>query len=83
MTFDKPEYIEQYKDEFKGGVLQWEGPTDHFAEGRMLDSKRTGDEIHVFYRERHHSDFLYEGKFIVDTHTLNVNKPSKFTLKRI
>ena len=82
VTINKPEYIEQYKDEFKDGVLLWEGPTDHFAEGRMVDSKRTGDEIHVFYREHHHLDFLYDGKFIVDNYTLNANKPSKFTLKR-
>lgn len=82
VTFDKPEYIEQYKDELKGGILQWEGPTDHFAENRMVNSRQTGDEIHVFYRERHHSDFVYEGKFTVSSYTLNANKPSKFMLNR-
>lgn len=81
VTFDKPEYIEQYNDELKGGTLEWEGPTDHFAEDRMINSEKTGDEIHVFYRERHHSNFVYEGKFKVTNYSANANKPSKFILK--
>lgn len=81
VTFDKPEYIEQYKDELKGGVLQWEGPTDHFAEKRMENANRTDEEIHVFYREKHHSDFFYEGEFKVKSYILNANKPSKFILQ--
>ena len=82
VTFDKPEYSKQYKDELKGGILHWEGPTDHFAEDRMINAKRPGDQIHVFYRERHHSAFIYEGKFSIFTYTLHSNKPSLFILKR-
>jgi hypothetical protein len=82
VTFDKPEYIEQYKDELKGGELVWEGPTDHFAEKRMVNPKKTGDQIHVFYRDRHHSDSIYEGKFVVESYTLNADKPSRFILRR-
>ena len=82
VTFDKQEQNEQYKDELIGGILLWEGPTDHFAENRIVNSKQFGDEIHLFYRERHHSDFIYEGKFTVSQYVLNSNQPSKFTLKR-
>jgi putative restriction endonuclease len=82
VTFDKPEYIEQYKDELKGSILHWEGPTDHFAESRMINAERTGDQIHVFYRERHHSDFVYEGKYIITSYAINSNRPSKFVLNR-
>jgi hypothetical protein len=82
VTFDKPEYIEQYKDELKGGILHWEGPTDHFAENRMINAKRTGDQIHVFYRERHHSDFVYEGQYSVASSSLHADRPSQFILHR-
>lgn len=75
--------MEQYEDELKGDVLQWEGPTDHFAEKRMEYAHRTRDEIHVFYRKTHLSDFIYEGKFAVTDYTLNANRPSKFTMNRI
>jgi hypothetical protein len=83
VTFDKPEYIEQYKDQLIGGTLSWEGPTDHFAEDRMIRAQRAGDQIHVFWRDRHHSDFVYEGQFAVVDYTLNANKPSKFMLRRL
>lgn len=82
VTFDKPDYIEQYKDELRGETLHWEGPTDHFVENRMINANKSGDQIHVFYRERHHSDFVYEGKYIVANYTLNSNKPSIFVLNR-
>lgn len=83
VTYDKPDYIEQYKDELKDGILYWEGPTDHFAEDRMINAQQFGEEIHVFYRERHHSDFIYEGKFIIVDHSVNANKPSKFKLRNV
>jgi hypothetical protein len=81
VTYDKPEYIEPYKDELKGKELVWEGPTDHFAEVRMMNANKTGDQIPVFYRERHHSGFVYEGEFLVNSYVLNSDKLSKFILK--
>lgn len=82
VTFDKPDYIEQYKDEIIGRVLIWEGPTDHFAESRMINAESSGDQIHVFYRERHHSDFVYDGQYAVVSYHLHSDRPSKFVLRR-
>ena len=62
VTREKQTGAEQYEDEFSGRELRWEGPTDHFAEDRMLVAAQSGDEIHLFYRGRHHTDFVYHGR---------------------
>ncbi len=82
ITYEKQKHSEQYKDYLQGDMLQIEGPTDHFAEARMLNSQRTGDEIHVFYRNHYSLDFTYEGKFKIERQKLNATKPSSFTLRR-
>lgn len=83
VTRDKPDYIEQYRDRLEGNTLYWEGPTDHFAEERMVTATDRGDEIHVFYRDRHHSDFTYEGSFHVVDSDRFVDRPSRFVLERV
>ena len=79
VTRDKQESAEQYNDSMIGSMMNWEGPTDHFAEQRMIDATRSGDEIHVFYRDRHHTDFTYLGRASVQTTTLRIDTPSSFT----
>ena len=78
VTREKQAGSEQYEDELSERELQWEGPTDHFAEDRMLSAAQTGDEIHLFYRERHHTDFVYYGKLDVVRHERHSNRPSRF-----
>ena len=80
VTREKQASYEQYKNNLVGDLLEWEGPTDHFAEGRMLSAHQTGDEIHVFYRARHHSDFEYKGVANVEEHELRQDAPSSFKL---
>ena len=79
VTEEKQSSAEQYADRLSGKTLEWEGPTDHFAEDRMLNSEAMGDEIHLFHRVRHHSDFTYCGRIKVASHTLQRNRPSHFT----
>lgn len=78
VTHEKQAGSEQYEDELSGQELRWEGPTDHFAEDRMLAATQVGDEIHLFYRERHHTDFVYYGELDVVQHERHSNRPSKF-----
>jgi len=81
VTEEKQSSQEQYQDKLTGDTLEWEGPNDHFAEDRMLKAHLTGDEIHIFHRFRHHSDFTYLGRFSVQKITKNSLKPSKFVFK--
>ncbi|WP_460597893.1 hypothetical protein, partial [Geomonas sp. Red276] len=79
VTEEKQGFQEQYRDRLTGNRLEWEGPTDHFAEGRMVHAARNGDEIHVFHRIRHHMDFTYLGEASILTTTLSSISPSRFT----
>ena len=81
VTEEKQSSAEQYADRLSGKKLEWEGPTDHFAEDRMLNAASTGDEMHLFHRERHHTDFTYCGRLVVTSHVCRADKPSHFTFK--
>lgn len=81
VTEEKQDSLEQYADRLDGNTLHWEGPNDHFGEGRMLDASSSGDEIHLFYRTRHHTDFTYMGKVTVSGYTSHTTRPSQFTLQ--
>ena len=81
VTRDKQVTAEQYEDELVGHILLWEGPNDHFAESRMLEAARSGDEVHLFYGERHHSDFTYIGQLSLYCSERFADRPSKFVFR--
>jgi len=81
VTEEKQSFQEQYEDRLVDDILQWEGPTDHFAEDRMNNTERNGDEIHVFHRKRHHSEFTYLGRAIVLNIKRGIGRPSRFQFR--
>jgi hypothetical protein len=81
VTEDKQASAEQYKNALLGSRLEWEGPKDHFAQARMLKADASGDEIHLFHRERHHSDFTYRGRLTIVNYVLHSDRPSSFIFK--
>lgn len=83
VTEEKQATAEQYVDSYSDGRLTWEGPTDHFAENRMVNAHLANDEIHLFHRRRHHSEFTYLGKLTVNKYKLNMGKPSYFEFDTI
>lgn len=78
VTRDKQSSARQYRDYLVGNRLYWEGPTDHFAESRIMASQQNGEQIHLFYRDRHHSDFNYVGQVVLECAKLLSDKPSEF-----
>ncbi|MEP6637119.1 MAG: hypothetical protein ABJB97_10375 [Acidobacteriota bacterium] len=52
----------RYADVPRGDVLEIEGETNHLADTRLINASRNGDEIHLFYRPRHHEPFTYLGQ---------------------
>ncbi len=78
VTEEKQLSSTNYRDLLSEDILQWEGPNDHFAEQRMLKAATSGDEIHLFHRRRHHSDFEYRGLLSVLSFQINDLGPSKF-----
>lgn len=81
VTEEKQSSAEQYADRLSDGQLEWEGPTDHFAESRMLNATSVGDEMHLFHRKRHHTDFTYCGRLVVVSHLCRTDRPSHFKFK--
>jgi hypothetical protein len=79
VTGIKREHDEQYQDALVDGILRWEGPNDHYAEQRMIDSAQSGDEVHLFYREQHNLDFTYHGQLTIQGARRHVDRPSLFT----
>jgi hypothetical protein len=62
ITEEKQASARQYVDNLRGNVLETEGPDDHFAEERIANAATTGEEVHLFHRDRHHTDFTYKGR---------------------
>ena len=83
VTHEKQSSAEPYEDHITDGRLYWEGPTDHFAEDRMLPTAHTGDEIHLFYRDRHHTDFTYYGRIKPESCERHLDRPSRFVFRLI
>jgi hypothetical protein len=83
VTRDQQPTVSQYRNYLEGNRLTWEGPKDHSAEDRMLAATRWNDEIHLFYRERHHSDFTYLGRLTVENVTRHRDRPSEFVLRLV
>lgn len=81
VTQDKQQDFEPYIDEISGDILHWEGPNDHYAEERMMTADRRGDEVHLFYRERHHTDFVYCGKIVLVDAVRKADRPSQFKFR--
>ena len=81
VTEEKQESLTQYADGLRDGTLKWEGEDGYANDSRIVDSEKSGDEIHIFYRERHHAPFTYLGMGTVRSHKLLSNEPSKFVLK--
>lgn len=78
ITKEKQACLTQYKDVFKAGVLDIEGETNHTADQRLVQAEQRGDEIHLFYRERHHMPFTYKGRVHVADYRLFGDRPSRF-----
>lgn len=81
VTEDKQAGLTQYSDLLEEGILSWEGEEGHRSDDRIANSDRSGDEIHLFYRQRHHSPFEYKGKFNLKTFRRRDQHPSEFTFE--
>lgn len=70
-----------YRDRLVGGTLEWEGPTDHFGERRMIGAEKSGEQIHLFYRKVFDQDFTYKGLVRVVGYIGKSDGPSSFVFK--
>ncbi len=78
VTVEKQESLTQYEDRIDNDMLFWEGEKEHGSDERILSRK---DEIHVFFRERHHQDFTYKGRAILGNFRVYSDRPSHFSFR--
>lgn len=81
VTRIKQKSFEQYNDYISGEYLFWEGERKHGHDERVARAQANGEEIHLFYREIHHSPFEYKGHVELIDHTLLADQPSKFVFR--
>lgn len=81
VTKDKQKVLTQYNDYIDGNLLFWEGEEKHSSDKRIIETSKTQDEIHLFYREIHHSPFIYFGRITLTDFQLNENSPSEFVFR--
>jgi hypothetical protein len=79
ITREKQEFQTQYEDHLENGVLEIEGETNHTADDRMINAAKKGDQIHLFYRDRHHMSFTYYGQIYLVRYEKHTDSPSRFT----
>lgn len=78
VTKEKQISSTQYEDYLDGSYLHWEGEAKHSSDDRVIKSVESGDETHLFYREKHHSPFIYKGVIELEQHNRMVDAPSQF-----
>ena len=81
VTKEKQEALTQYNDYIDGNMLFWEGEEKHSSDRRVFEAAHNGDEIHLFYREVHHTPFVYFGKISLTDYQLRENDPSEFVFR--
>lgn len=82
ITNEKQEPLTQYQDYFEGENLHIEGEKRHAKDDRIINSINSNDEMYLFFREKHHSPFIYYGKIFLESYEKNTgDKPSKFVFK--
>lgn len=83
VTRIKQESLEQYNDYISGEYLFWEGEKGHGNDQRIANSAQSGEEVHLFYREIHHSAFEYKGLITVAGTGFVPKRPTKFVFHLI
>lgn len=71
----------QYEDHISGDLLFWEGEARHGSDARLAASATSGDEVHLFYREIHHTPFEYRGPVALLNYAACADKPSEFVFR--
>jgi hypothetical protein len=78
VTRYKQNCLTPYHDYIEGDQLFWEREERHGSDTRIVNAAYNGDEIHLFYREVHHTPFVYYGRIDLIDHRLKSGQPSVF-----
>lgn len=83
VTRQKQESLTQYRDFINGDYLHWEGEAGHGSDERVAGAHERGEEIHLFYRDVHHTPFRYHGPLEIRHSRLREDVPSEFIFRLV
>lgn len=83
VTKEKQASLTQYNDYISGGYIYWEGEEKGGNNPRIINSVNSADEIHLFFREKHHTDFTYMGVVELESYAMNEGSPLEAVFKII
>ncbi|MEZ4422312.1 MAG: HNH endonuclease [Gemmatimonadota bacterium] len=83
VTREKQQSLTQYRDFISGDRLYWEGQKRHGTDDRIARAHESGEQIHLFYRDVHHTPFRYYGQLLATRFVRKRDKPSEFTFQLV
>jgi len=81
VTRSKQITLQQYNDFIDGDLLFWEGEDKHGSDQRIINARNRKDKIYLFYRETHHTPFVFFERIHLTDSQQNVSKPSEFIFR--
>lgn len=80
VTKEKQDCLTQYNDDYDevNQILTMEGEAKHKNDSRIINSYTKDEHVYLFYRKKHHSDFVFIGRVYLIAQKINHNNPSKF-----
>lgn len=81
VTREKQDSLTQYQDYMNGDRLHWEGEIGHGSDLRIARAHENGEEVHLFYRDIHHTPFTYFGQILLTWFGERRDRPSEFTFQ--
>lgn len=83
VTREKQRSLTQYRDFLNGDRLHWEGEAGHGSDVRIARAHEKGEEVHLFYRDIHHTPFIYFGQVLTIRFKQNITTPSNFVFRLV
>lgn len=83
VTEEKQASSVPYADRLSGNLLQWETSMGHRGEARLSRAEESGDQLHLFYRAKHHERFTYLGQLSLEAYDQRTDRPSRLAFRLI
>lgn len=83
VTHEKQTSLTQYVDYIHDDYLYWEGEEKGGSNQRIINSVTRNDEIHLFFRNKHHQLFIYMGVLALEDYVESKSQPFQFIFKII
>ena len=81
ITKENQDVLPDYLNYIENNLVHMEGETNHIKDKRIINAEKSSEKIYMFYRERHHSPFIFYGQVRLTEYKVNKSVPSKFTFK--